>query len=156
MNQPAASDLRHPGGETDSRNSQDTDRHNPSSKRRKSPAARAPRAFQTEAAELTDGAETLLRKSRPVASNLYQLAAVVGVCFSLAASLTAQAGDILRAGAPAGALPNNRTIGGSRSVNAPRTSANAGDALARTTQALQAVKAMQNAARNFAIRGPNN
>lgn len=155
MNQPAASDLRHPGGETESRNSQDTDRHNPSSKRRKPSAARAPRALETEVRKLDQNVNWPRRSSRPTASNFYQLAAVVGVCFTFAAGLSAQAGDILRGGAPAG-IPGARPQIGGRAANASRTSANAGDALARTTKAVQAVKAMQNAARNLAIKGPNN
>jgi filamentous hemagglutinin len=154
MNQPTASDLNHPGGETDSRNSHETDRQNPSSRRRRPTASRTASASQTKAEELTNCAKPSRRNSRPTANNLYQLAAVVGVCFSFAAGLTAQAGDILRGGAPAG-LPGTRAPIGGRGVNAARTSANAGDALARTTQALQAVKAMQNAARNLATRGPN-
>lgn len=153
MNQPAASDLRHPGSEMELRNTHGNDRHNPSSRRRGASAPRTPRTHKIQGDEMAGNTPPV--KNRPATSNLYQLAAVIGVCFSFAAGLSAEAGDILRGGAPAGGLPGTRPIGGSRGVNAARTSANSGDALARTTQAIQAVKAMQTSARQIAKRGPN-
>ncbi len=86
---------------------------------------------------------------------LFRRAAALGICFTLAASLTAGAGDILRGGAAAGSRPNGgsgRTSGAG--TEGPRQ--NAKDALARTTQALQSVKAMQAAAREAAKKGGNN
>jgi filamentous hemagglutinin family protein len=70
----------------------------------------------------------------------------------------ALAGDILRGGAPAG-LPSsgavNGALNGANADAAARAGANAADALARTTQALQAVRAMQVSARAIAA-GRNN
>jgi filamentous hemagglutinin len=69
----------------------------------------------------------------------------------------ADAGDILRGGTPLG----GRSGGGKGTagpVNAAAEAAriNAKDALARTTQALASVRAMQNAARTAALKAPNN
>ena len=67
----------------------------------------------------------------------------------------AEAGDILRGGATGGspghASANPSGVG---SLAPPRATAQ--DALARTSQAVQAVRAMQDAARNAALNGPNN
>lgn len=65
------------------------------------------------------------------------------------------AGDILRGSAPVAAT---RAKGNDSAINAATEQArnNARDALARTTQALNAVRAMQSAARSLALRGPNN
>jgi filamentous hemagglutinin family protein len=79
----------------------------------------------------------------------------LGICFTLAASLTAGAGDILRGGAAGG----SRASGGSGRTSGAGTEGlrqNAKDTLARTSQALQSVKAMQAAAREAAKKGPNN
>ena len=69
--------------------------------------------------------------------------------------LTLQAGDILRGGASRNAptAPGNSA---NTSAAADAARANAKDALARTTQALQAVQNMQAAARAAAKSGPNN
>ena len=69
----------------------------------------------------------------------------------------ADAGDILRGGTPLG----GRAGGGKGTagpVNAAAEAAriNAKDALARTTQAIASVKAMQEAARTAALKAPNN
>ncbi len=83
-------------------------------------------------------------------------AAWLGLSVSLAFSLAALGGDLLRGGAggsgPAAANSGgaNRTPG----LEAARTNAN--DALRRTTDALKAVQVMQEAARQAAARGPGN
>src|SRR5258706_13216963 len=83
---------------------------------------------------------------------IFRLSAALGVCFTIAAQLTAHAADILRGGgftAPTrGAAAN-----GSAGASTAQARANARDALARTSQALQSVRAMQSAARNLAIKG---
>ncbi|MDB6139081.1 MAG: hypothetical protein JWO94_2153, partial [Verrucomicrobiaceae bacterium] len=65
------------------------------------------------------------------------------------------AGDILRGGTPAN---QNRAPGNSAltSAAAERARTNARDTLARTTKAIQSVKALQAAARNLAVKGVNN
>lgn len=86
---------------------------------------------------------------------MFRRAAALGMCFTLAAAVTSRAGDILRGGTAAGSRP----IGGSGRTSGSGTEAprqNAKDALARTTQALGAVKAMQAAARQAALKGGNN
>jgi filamentous hemagglutinin family protein len=90
---------------------------------------------------------------------LFQRAAVLGLCFTLAASLSAQAGDILRGGSTSGAAGKNGGSGKAPGIGNPAAEiarANAKDALSRTTAAVQSVKAMQAAARDLAIKGPNN
>ena len=86
----------------------------------------------------------------------FRLAAILGVSFTLAAHLSVEAGDILRGGAPAGARPDGRGAGGGNVDRGDQARINQNDALRRTTQAVQAVKAMQASARAAAIRGPNN
>ncbi len=79
----------------------------------------------------------------------------IGVAAALAASLMAEAGDILRGGAPAATRQGNAGFGNNPAPTA-QARANAKDVLSRTTEAVQAVKGMQAAARNAAIQGPNN
>jgi filamentous hemagglutinin family protein len=69
---------------------------------------------------------------------------------------TVHASDILRRGASASAATDATpaTSGGTSAATAPAV-ASGQDRLARTTQALEAVKQMQNAARNLALTGPN-
>ncbi len=67
----------------------------------------------------------------------------------------AVAGDILRGGVPANQQHAAGTSG-LTSAAADQARANARDALARTTTAIQSVQAMQNAARNLAVKGVNN
>jgi len=70
---------------------------------------------------------------------------------------TVEAGDLLRAGASAttvGASVSAAPVTGTTPATAPLV-ATGQDRLARTTQALEAVKQMQNAARNLAIAGSN-
>ena len=95
------------------------------------------------------------RNSLPSVTCLFRRAAALGVSFTLAASISTQAGDILRGGA-VGATARGGGAAGANPVNTSQARANAQDALARTSQALQAVRTMQNAARNVARRGPNN
>lgn len=89
---------------------------------------------------------------------LFRLSAALGVCVTLAATVTANGRDILRSGrAPAaassrgGVAPN---VPNSAITSQART--NALDSMARTTRALQSVQAMQAAARAAAIAGANN
>ncbi|MHA3774150.1 filamentous hemagglutinin family protein [Verrucomicrobiota bacterium sgz303538] len=72
--------------------------------------------------------------------------------------MAAQAGDILRGGAGAGTRPGKGGSGSpeANSANTAQVRANAQDALARAAQAVQSVQTMQKAARDMAIRGPNN
>src|SRR5271157_2686286 len=67
----------------------------------------------------------------------------------------ANAGDILRGGFSARTAPAN-TSGSGNTAMVARLRANEQDVLSRTTQALQAVHAMQSAARNVAQNAPNN
>lgn len=67
--------------------------------------------------------------------------------------------DILRGGGNAGTAPpaaSPAPAGGTTPAATNQARANATDTLARTTQALASVRAMQLAARNNAINGPNN
>ena len=69
------------------------------------------------------------------------------------------AGDILRGGVSSGSSSAGSSGKGAPAIGAAAADSarlNAQDALARTTQALQSVKAMQTAARNAAIQGGNN
>jgi filamentous hemagglutinin family protein len=84
----------------------------------------------------------------------FRLAAALGVGFSLAASLTATAGDILRGGNTF-TQPQGRASSGRGAASVGPARANARDALARTTRAVQAVQAMQAVARAVAIKGAN-
>jgi filamentous hemagglutinin family protein len=70
-------------------------------------------------------------------------------------NLTAEAGDILRGGMATGAILNT-TARVPAAGSTVAGGANPGDSLARTAQALQAVQAMQTAARNLARSGPAN
>lgn len=65
------------------------------------------------------------------------------------------AGDILRGGAPANQR-NPRFNNAATSAAADAARSNARDALSRTTRAIDAVRNMQNAARNRAVNGVNN
>jgi filamentous hemagglutinin len=67
----------------------------------------------------------------------------------------ARAGDILRGGFSARTAPTS-TSGSGNTATVARLRANEQDVLSRTTQALQAVQAMQSAAQNIAQNGPNN
>lgn len=70
------------------------------------------------------------------------------------------AGDILRGGGGSSSLPATPGSGSGTGITTPADTAqariNAQDALARTSNALNAVRAMQDAARAAAISGPNN
>ncbi|MEY3896642.1 MAG: hypothetical protein RLZZ214_2162 [Verrucomicrobiota bacterium] len=78
----------------------------------------------------------------------------------LISGLGAEAGDLLRGGAGgsnASGAPRPGAAGGASAATATTAArANAKDTLARTTRTLEAVRAMQNAARNAAINGANN
>ncbi|MDR3401065.1 MAG: filamentous hemagglutinin family protein [Chthoniobacter sp.] len=87
------------------------------------------------------------------------LPARVSYALGLLAALTtgpvADAGDLLRGGSPAGTRGVSPATTSSAQA-AAQARANAQDALARTTQAVNAVQALQNAARNAASAGANN
>src|ERR1700759_2516408 len=68
---------------------------------------------------------------------------------------TLLAGDILRGGTPSG-QPRGSAAGNPTAAAVQAGAPNAGDTLARTTQALNAVRAMQTSARAAAKAGPNN
>ena len=72
--------------------------------------------------------------------------------------MTANGRDILRGGSGGNSVPSAQGIatGASSGAVANQARANATDAMARTTRALQSVQAMQMAARAGAIAGPNN
>ncbi|MBS0659374.1 MAG: filamentous hemagglutinin family protein [Verrucomicrobia bacterium] len=82
----------------------------------------------------------------------------ISLTLVLALAWPLRAGDLLRGGAGAGgaapAPPANQPSAGPtvQTATLPR----AQDSLARTTQALAAVRAMQSEARNVAVAGPNN
>ncbi len=68
-----------------------------------------------------------------------------------------EAGDILRGGATSGAtLPSANQTGGTGSTLPSHSMTNGTDTLARASQAVQAVRAMQTAAHDAAVRGANN
>ncbi len=96
-----------------------------------------------------------LRVAHPsLAGRVVNLIALV--CFlHLQLSTTVHAGDILRGGSPANQAHGN--VRGNATAAAVQAGApNASDTLARTTQALNAVRAMQAAARAAAQNGANN
>lgn len=75
----------------------------------------------------------------------------------LISGLDAHAGDILRGGAGGSNKPSRAAAGAPTPAATDAARANAKDTLARTTRTLAAVSAMQNAARNAAIKsGANN
>ena len=82
------------------------------------------------------------------------LPVALGLALAMLSVSQAEAGDILRGGTPLGGGGGNGT-GGPLTPAAQAARQNAKDALARTTQALNSVKAMQNTARAAAIAGPN-
>ncbi|MEO6739412.1 MAG: filamentous hemagglutinin family protein [Chthoniobacteraceae bacterium] len=97
-----------------------------------------------------------LARGRRSGRCLFRFSAALGVCVTLAATVTAYGRDILRPGG--GAIPSAQGIatGASSGAVATQARANALDAMARTTRAIQSVQAMQTAARSAAIAGPNN
>jgi filamentous hemagglutinin family protein len=118
-------------------------------------ATSPPSAFPSQAwerARATRGARDAQVAS---SASLFQRAAVLGLCFTLAAALATQAGDILRGGASAGSRIPTAPPNAAADAMTETARTNAQDALARTTQALQAMKTMQDAARAAADRGPN-
>jgi filamentous hemagglutinin family protein len=83
------------------------------------------------------------------------VSAVLGMLMSMGVP-SAQAGDILRGGATSGARPGGRAANPSGLPAARQNAARMNDSLSRTTKAVQSVRAMQDAARQIAIKGPNN
>jgi filamentous hemagglutinin family protein len=99
-------------------------------------------------------------RNTPIFSSPLHYGAPVFMGFTfLLSGLTAEAGDILRGG---GGANKNPARAGANNGGAPTPSAtdaaraNAKDTLARTTRTLDAMRAMQNAARNSAIKGGKN
>lgn len=80
----------------------------------------------------------------------------IGLLAALTSGPGAQAGDLLRGGAAAGARGNASGVNASSAQATAQARANAKDVLSRTTQAVKAVQALQNAARSAAINGPDN
>jgi filamentous hemagglutinin family protein len=78
-----------------------------------------------------------------------------GLAVVLLANFQADAGDILRGGAGLTNGAGSTYYGGNQAAVA-QLQQNAKDLLARTTNALQAAQAIQQAAHNLALRGPNN
>src|SRR5271166_1671518 len=93
--------------------------------------------------------------SLKIFKNLRDLCALCVMLFFLSFS-TAHAGDILRGGFSARTAPATTTSGSGNTAMVARLRANEQDILSRTTQALQAVQAMQSAAQNIAQNAPNN
>ncbi len=89
---------------------------------------------------------------RHTSSNARIALAVAMVLFGV----SAHAGDILRGGTPLGGRTGGKGTAGPVNAAAEAARINAKDALARTTQAIASVKAMQDAARAAALKGPNN
>jgi filamentous hemagglutinin family protein len=89
-------------------------------------------------------------------SCLFRFSAALGVCVTLAATVTANGRDILRPGSASVPSAQGIATGASTGAVATQARTNALDAMARTTRAIQSVQAMQNAARAAAIAGPNN
>ena len=98
-------------------------------------------------------ARNLTRRRRP-SRCLVRTSAALGVCITLAVTVTAHGRDILRAGSGAATAARSgsaASAGAQASALASQARANALDAMARTTRAMQSVQAMQTAARSAAI-----
>ena len=84
----------------------------------------------------------------------------LGSAVIISSLIYSRAGDILRGGGGSSSLPAAAGSGSGTGITTPADTAqariNAQDALARTSNALNAVRAMQDAARAAAISGPNN
>ena len=102
-----------------------------------------PTTTECFACELSDG--PALRNRTPLRTQP-RFGVAVGLALSLAAIFTANAGDILRGGSPASSSGGHAS-GGANVPAAEQARLNARDAMARTSQALNAVRAMQDAAR---------
>jgi filamentous hemagglutinin len=84
----------------------------------------------------------------------------LGSAVIISSLIYSRAGDILRGGGGSSSLPAAASSGSGTGITTPADTAqariNAQDALARTSNALNAVRAMQDAARATAISGPEN
>src|SRR4051812_36125077 len=76
------------------------------------------------------------------------VSAVLGL---LATAPEVRAGDILRGGAPVGVKPSSAGVNAASQAAQARAGAAARDALARTSQTMQALQVMQKAARDAAM-----
>lgn len=102
-------------------------------------------------------AEVSALGSSPSTALSVAFSTVLGAILTFSTAGDLQAGDILRGGAVSGAPARSAPVaGGGVAPTTAKVRANAKDTLARTTQAIQAVKAMQSSARETAIKGPNN
>ena len=93
------------------------------------------------------------------ANHRFRLPRVAGLVLAMLVGIDAEAGDILRGGVSGSPSSSSSSGKGAPAIGAAAADSarlNARDALARTSQALQSVKAMQTAARNAAARGGNN
>ncbi len=81
----------------------------------------------------------------------YGVPVFVGFTFAIS-GLTAEAGDILRGGGTRSDKPSRATSGAPTPAATDAARASAKDTLARTNRTLDAMRALQNAARNAAIR----
>src|SRR5262249_38603576 len=95
------------------------------------------------------------RKIRRPGPSLTTLSLFLAFFLALPPRFVVLAGDILRGGSPA-ATSHGAGVGGQTAAAVQAGAPNATDTLARTTQALNAVRNMQTAARAAAMRGPNN
>ena len=86
----------------------------------------------------------------------HYFALVLAVIITSVPPQAIDAGDILRGGAVFGAARNGNQTGSTNAAEATGSTTNGQDVLARTTQALQAVQAMQAAAHDAAVRGAAN
>ncbi len=94
------------------------------------------------------------RVARAATANVRIASAVALVLLGVS---SADAGDLLRGGTPMGARPpGGKGTAGPVNAAADAARLNAKDALARTTQAIASVRAMQDAARAAALKAPNN
>src|SRR5262249_17102420 len=95
------------------------------------------------------------RKIRRPGASLTTLSLFLAVFLALPPRFVVLAGDILRGGSPA-ATSHGAAVGGQTAAAVQAGAPNGTDTLARTTQALNAVRNMQAAARAAAMNGPNN
>src|SRR5262249_39513175 len=95
------------------------------------------------------------RKIRRPGPSLTTLSLFLAFFLALPPRFEVLAGDILRGGSPA-ATSHGAAVEGQTAAAVQAGAPNGRDTLARTTQALNAVRNMQAAARAAAMKGPNN
>ncbi len=97
-----------------------------------------------------------LRYRVPVPRSGRSLSSALALAIALLAASDAQGGDILRGGATLGQRNARGAISSGMPAGAEQARLNARDILTRTNAAVNSVKAMQDAARQAALNGPNN